>query len=225
MPVFAGEENRLQPESQNPQSIQGWMLHHQTPRVVIRVSEVQRQQATKHCQPPQCERMGNWALNPRWAVWAALASTDFGFPRNWLVLQRCLAACLGLSEPCIYYQPFLSSENLSQSSAQWSCPQGSIILVNTNIIKASRRAGRLLMLNESSLHWMKAQERWFLWISSKYTTALRYKNHQAVSTILKVFCLFFSQHLCIWASSETFSAAVCQIILNTIIMVKARSLY
>lgn len=148
-------------------------------------SEVQRQRATKHCQPPGCERMGSWALNPRWAVWAALTSMDFSFPRDWLALQHCLTACLCLSEPWIYYQPFLSSENLAQSSAQRSCPQGSIILVNTNIIKASRRAGRLLTLNESS------GEMWFLRLSSKYTTALRYKNRQAVSTTLKVFCLFF----------------------------------
>lgn len=144
---------------------------------------------------------------------------DFGFPQNWLALQHCLAACLALSEPWIYHQPFLSSDNLSQSSARQSCPRGSVILVNTNTIKASRRAGRLLTLNESS------GEMWFHRMSSKHTTALRYKNQQAVSTPLKVFCLFFSQHWCIWASSETFSAAVCQIRLNTIIMVKARSLY
>lgn len=131
-------------------------------------SEVQRQRATKHCQPPRCDRMGKWALNPHWAGWAALTPMDFSFPQNWLALQCCFIACLGWSEPCIHHQPFLSSENLSQSSAQWSCPQGSIILVNTNIMKASRRAGRLLILNQSS------GEMWFLRISSKYTTALRY---------------------------------------------------
>lgn len=149
-------------------------------------SEVERRRGTKHHQPPRCEAVGNWALNPRWAVWAALTLTDFCFPLNWLSLQCCFSGCLGLSKSCIYYQPFfLSSENLSQSSAQWSCPQGTVITVNTNIIKGSRRADRLLALNKSS------GEMWFLRIwYSKYTAALRYKNHLAVSTILKVFHFF-----------------------------------
>lgn len=63
-------------------------------------SKVQRQRATKHCQPPRCERMGNWALNPHWAVW----EHSHGWISE-LISTAALLRCLSGLERALYLLP------------------------------------------------------------------------------------------------------------------------